>query len=632
MIELSKLGPFALENRLGNDPSSHVFHGFHLKQKRQAVVCILPERYAENPRARRRLEKRSRQLMKMNHPNIVRYHGAGIDQGIPFFALDFVDGISLQQYLDQHGPLPWETVVEIGLQVCAALAAAHHMNIHHLDVRPAHILLSGEGLKDPRKPLKVQITSFWADPRWRRSSLLLFPKDRQQYLSPEQFEDPQYVDDATDIFSLGCVLYEMITGKLPFDPLASGDERWKQPDRPASLVLDCPVWLDRVVMRMIEIMPDKRPADIDSVASGLRESQDAVARGMSAIEHALVGNNGRESIIDIGIDRSEAEKLLHKPRFQDRGSFFNSRIFLGLALIVVVGALVWLLRPLNDSELHARAEALMLTDDTTKWRDAESNYLQPLLDRYPESEYAEDAQNWLDMIQMERAEARLVHSLRMSRDFRSDAERQLANARGLEDSGNHLGAWYQYDRMVEDLPESPDNRPYKLIAKREIVRLQSLRVRDSIQKSTISDFVLQAEEMILSGNVREGREIFRRIISLYQENPEAGSAVELSKNELAKPYSMAAAKSNASARPIKVASEDETAQEVRKPELTEDASPAESPATDEATTPQPMPTEETTEEIDVTEAAAPEAGTPEAGTQEEAPVKRAPLFPIGSEF
>jgi len=150
MIELSKLGPFALENRLGKDPSSHVYHGFHLKQKRQAVVCILNERYAENPRARRRLEKRSRQLQKLNHPNIVRYHGAGIDQGIPFFALDYVDGISLQEYLEQHGPLPWETVVELGLQVCAALSAAHGLNIHHLDIRPAHILLSGDGLPDPR--------------------------------------------------------------------------------------------------------------------------------------------------------------------------------------------------------------------------------------------------------------------------------------------------------------------------------------------------------------------------------------------------------------------------------------------------------------------------------------------------
>ncbi|QDU78081.1 Serine/threonine-protein kinase StkP [Bremerella volcania] len=627
MIELSKLGPFALENRLGNDPDSHVFHGFHLKQKRQAVVCILPERYAENPRARQRLEKRSRQLMKLNHPNIVRYHGAGIDQGIPFFALDFVDGISLQQYLEQHGPLPWETVVEIGLQVCAALAASHHMNIHHLDVRPAHILLSGAGLTDPRKPLTVQLTSFWADPRWRRSSLLLFPKDRQQYLSPEQFEDPQYVDDATDIFSLGCVFYEMITGKLPFNPLASGDERWKLPERPASLELDCPVWLDRVIMRMIEIMPDRRPPDIDSVAAGLRESQDAVARGMSAIEHALVGNNGRESIIDIGIDRSEAEKLLHKPVSHERGSFFNSRIFLGLALIVVIGALVWLLRPLNDAQLYARAEPLMLTDDTTKWREAETNYIQPLLERYPDSEYADEAQNWLDMIQMERAEARLAISLRMGREFRSDAERRLANARGLEENGNHLGAWHQYDMILEELPETVDNRPYHLIAKREINRLQHLRVTGKVQNSSLNDFVLQAEEMTVSGDVKRGREIFRRIVSLYQESPDGAGAVELAKSELAKPISMSATKEGNSAK-TKVAQETDTPQEVRKPDLNSAEAPADAgpvmptPVTDPASDAAPS-----TSEIDLSETA-----SPEAGPIEEKPVKRAPLFPVNPGF
>lgn len=540
MTELSKLGPFALENRLGNDPSSHVYHGFHLKQKRQAVVCILPERYAENPRARRRLEKRSRQLMKLNHPNIVRYHGAGIDQGIPFFALDYVDGISLQQHLEKHGPLPWETVVEIGLQICAALSAAHAMNIHHLDVRTAHILLSGEGLTDPRKQIKVQITSFWADPRWRRSSLLLFPKDRQQYLAPEQFDDPQYVDDAADIFSLGCVFYEAITGKLPFDPLAEGEDRWKTPERPASLELDCPVWLDRVIMRMLEILPDKRPSDIDAVASGLRESQDAVARGMSAIEHALVGNNGRESIIDIGIDRTEAARLLAKPVYRDRGPFYEHPLFLATLLLLLIGAAAWFLRPLSDDELMARAEPLMLTDDTTRWNVAESDYLIPLLNRYPESEHADEARQYLDMIQMERAEARLRINQRLSREFRNEGERRLAQARSLEKMGSHLGAWHQYDQMLEELTENEENRPYRLIAQKEIDRLQGARIKDNVALGPLNDFLSQAEEMMVAGKEMAGREIFERVVSLYQTYPPANDAVELAKQVLAKPVAVTA--------------------------------------------------------------------------------------------
>ncbi len=566
MIELSKLGPFALETRLGTDESSRVFHGFHLKQKRQAVVCILPERYAENPRARRRLQKRSHQLQKLNHPNIVRYHGAGIDKGIPFFALDYVDGISLQQYLEQHGPLPWETVVDIGLQICSALSAAHALNIHHLDIRPAHILLSGEGLTDPRKPLKVQLTSFWADPAWRRSALLLLPKDRQQYLSPEQFDDPQYVDDASDIFSLGCVLYEAVTGKLPFDPLATGEQRWQTPDRPASLELDCPVWLDRVIMRMVEIMPDRRPADIDAVASGLRESQDAVARGMSAIEHALVGNNGRESIIDIGIDRAEAQRLLAKPRRKSYGPFYEHPLFLAAVLLLVVGTVAWLLRPLNDKELLARAEPLMLTDDTTKWHVAEKEYLEPLLARYPESPLAEDARQYLDMIHMERAEARLKINLRLGREFRNDAERRLAQARSLEKNGSHLGAWYQYDQMLAELPDDAENRPYRLIADREIKRLENLKVGEGTPMVALDDFVLQAEEMILSGKEREGRTIFARIVSLYQTHPQAADAVDLAKEVLAKPVAVAARTGPAPSRERSPSSP----QESLKPELPDD--------------------------------------------------------------
>ncbi len=633
MTELSKLGPFALENRLGNDQNSHVFHGFHLKQKRQAVVCILPERYAENPRARRRLEKRSRQLMKLNHPNIVRYHGAGIDQGIPFFALDYVDGISLQQYLKQHGPLPWETVVEIGLQVCAALSAAHHLNIHHLDVRPAHILLSGDGLKDPRQPLKVQITSFWADPRWRRSSLLLFPKDRQQYLSPEQFEDPQYVDDASDIFSLGCVLYEMITGKLPFDPLATGDQRWKLPERPASLELDCPVWLDRVVMRMIEILPDRRPADIDSVAAGLQESQDAVARGMSAIEHALAGNNGRESIIDIGIDRSEAEKLMHKPRYYEPSTLFNSRILLGLGVIVVIGLLVLAFRPLSDEELFARAVPLVDSRESLNWRIAEKEYLQPLVDRYPDSPYAARAQSNIDMIQMARAESRLQNSL-IKHEFDNPAEQHLASARALEANGNHLGAWYQFDKMVQSLPETSEYRPYRLIAQREIERLEGLRLHkgDKVQTVSINEYMTQADEMNLSGKEKEAREIYQRVHSLYQSYPDpvAKGAVEAATQALAQPVAIAKNKDGAAAKP-KTAQAPEV-QEVRKQPIAESAEAT--PAADEASEGTPAtevmaPMQSTATPLTAEgESNVDEPSPDTAPSEEQQPeAKRPPLFP-----
>lgn len=630
MTELYKLGPFALENRLGNDQNSHVFHGFHLKQKRQAVVCILPERYAENPRARRRLEKRSRQLQKMNHPNIVRYHGAGIDQGIPFFALDYVDGISLQQYLKQHGPLPWETVVEIGLQVCAALSAAHHLNIHHLDVRPAHILLSGEGLKDPRQPLKVQITSFWADPRWRRSSLLLFPKDRQQYLSPEQFEDPQYVDDASDIFSLGCVLYEMITGKLPFDPLATGEQRWKLPERPASLELDCPVWLDRVVMRMIEVMPDRRPADIDSVAAGLQESQDAVARGMSALEHALAGNNGRESIIDIGIDRTEAEKLMHKPKYYEPSMLLNSRIWIGLAVIVVVALLVLAFRPLSDEELYAKAQPLVDSRESLNWRIAEKDYLQPLVDRYPESPYAAKAQNDIDMIQMARAEARLENSL-IKRQFDNEAEHHLANARALEANGNHLGAWYQFDKMVQELPETTENRPYRLIALREIERLENLRLHkgvNKVQSVSVDEFISQAQDMILSGKEKEGREIYQRVISLYQSYPDQKGAVDAATQALAQP--VAIAKNKDSAAKSKTAHAPEV-QEVRKQPIAEstESSPAASEAADDAAA--NLSSTEDTKSDAITEedeSTTEEASAQATSSEEDQPeATRPPLFP-----
>lgn len=534
MVDLSRLGPFALENRLGKTQSSHVYQGFHLKQRRQAAIHILSRHYVENPRMRRRLERRSVELQALTHPNIVRCHGAGIDQGIAFLALDYVDGVSLEQYLVKHSHLPWEAVVQLGLQLASACSAAHEKGIQHLLISPSHVLLTGKGLEDSREEVRVLLTNFWVEPRWRRSSLTAIPKVKRGYLSPEQVNEPDTVGPQSDIFSLGCVLYEAVTGKSPFDPLVDGDQRWAPPERPASLELECPVWLDRVIMRMIEIDPALRPPTMESVASGLRESQDAVARGMSALEHALVGNNGRESIIDIGVTRTDAQKLLSRPKRQPRGPFYEHPLFLVFCLLLVMAAVGWVLRPMNDKQLYAKAEVLMLTNDSSQWHTAETQYLRPLLERYPDSPHAEDARHFLDEIEIERAENRLGHTIRWKKDYRSDAERMLAEARNMQTLNSHLDAWRKYEWMVNEMAETGDQRPYRLIAQQELKSLAKLRVTGDFQKATLEDYTTKAQELYDRNSKEEAREIARRIVSLYADHPEARDCVQVARDILRK--------------------------------------------------------------------------------------------------
>ncbi|MEX0793560.1 MAG: serine/threonine-protein kinase [Pirellulaceae bacterium] len=532
MVDLSRLGPFALENRLGKTQSSHVYQGFHLKQRRQAAIHILSRHYVENPRMRRRLERRSVELQALTHPNIVRCHGAGIDQGIAFLALDYVDGVSLEQYLVKHSHLPWEAVVHLGLQLASACSAAHEKGIQHLLVSPSHVLLTGKGLEDSREEVLVLLTNFWVEPRWRRSSLTAIPKVKRGYLSPEQVNEPDTVGPQSDIFSLGCVLYEAVTGKSPFDPLADGQQRWAPPERPASLELECPVWLDRVIMRMIEIDPALRPPTMESVASGLRESQDAVARGMSALEHALVGNNGRESIIDIGVTRTDAQKLLSRPKRQPRGPFYEHPLFLVACLLLVMAAVGWVLRPMNDKQLFAKAEVLMHTNDSSQWHTAETQYLRPLLERYPDSPYVDEARTFLDGIEIERAENRLSHTLRWKRDYRSDAERMLAEARNMQTLNSHVDAWRKYEQMVSEMEETGEQRPYHLIAQQELKALAKLQVTGDFQKATLEDYTTKAQELYDRDNKEEAREISRRIVSLYAEHPEARDCVKVARDIL----------------------------------------------------------------------------------------------------
>ena len=203
---------------------------------------------------------------------------------------------------------------------------------------------------------------------------------------------------------------------------------------------------------------------------------------------------------------------------------------------------------------------------------------------------------------MERAEARLRNSLKMSGDFSNDAERRLAHARALETNGNHLGAWYQYDRMVADLPESPEMRPYRLIAQREIVRLEGLRLKDStdkVQSVSIDEFVSQAEEMILAGKEHEGREVFQRIISLYQAYPPAKDAVVKAQSVMATPFHSAGKENLAPSKPKTVQASASGTQEVRKPELNETATTdeASSETTSEPKNAVELSNEESTDEF-----------------------------------
>ncbi|TWT33220.1 serine/threonine-protein kinase [Blastopirellula retiformator] len=541
MVTLSRLGPFALENRLDRRHDTEIFRAVHLKQHRQAAIQILPARYAADPVGRKQLQARSELLRKLNHPNIVRCYGAGIDESIAFLAMELVEGESFAQYMDDRMSMIWGVVLDIAQQVCAGMEFAHVRGVCHLRLNPCCVLLSGEGLKHPDLPLEVKLTNFWAGVAWRKEPVAEPSLENQLYLAPEQFDPAGNPDARTDIFSLGCIMYRGLSGRVPF-PLAEGetdaaklDRFATPPPRIATLALDCPIWLDRLIMQMIEVDPAKRTASMDAVASALRETRSAVAAGTSSLEHAVVGNAGRNSNIETGVAKEDAKRLLKQKKAKGpAGPIYERPWFLVLCLLLVIGAIGYAFLPMSQQQLFDRGARLMQSEESTDWKIAEETYLLPLLEKYPDSPHAAEAQAYVDKVWIMDAEARLRHKERIGKDYSNDGEEMLADARKLALLGSELDAWSKYDRMVAQLDaDSPEERPYYLIAQQELEKLRTEKVvRKREEITSVDKHLGLAEKAVQAGNRDQARLIYRRIISLYDENPQLYDEVQVARQGL----------------------------------------------------------------------------------------------------
>ncbi len=210
---------------------------------RLVALKILPPQTASESGFAERFNREARALARLSHPNIVAVHEFGQVNGMPFFIMEFVDGLNLRQ-LERAGKLSSREALQIVPQICEALQFAHEEGIVHRDIKPENILLDKKG--------RVKIADFGIAKIMGRDTEPGITETRgaigtPQYMAPEQVEKPETVDHRADIFSLGVVFYEMLTGELPLGKFA-----------PPSRKVEVDVRLDDVVLRALEKEPERR--------------------------------------------------------------------------------------------------------------------------------------------------------------------------------------------------------------------------------------------------------------------------------------------------------------------------------------------------------------------------------------
>ena len=282
-------GRYQVVRKLGAGGMANVYLAEDQELGRRVAIKILNDRHANDEQFVERFRREAKNAAALSHPNIVSIYDRGEAEGTYYIAMEYLDGRSLKELIVARGPAPVNVAVDYARQILAALRFAHRHGIVHRDIKPHNALVDGDG--------RVKVTDFGiaragTSQMTEAGSIV----GTAQYLSPEQARGTN-VDQRSDLYSLGVVLYELLTGTLPFDgdtPVEIAMKHLSQmPEAPSVRQPDVPRALDLIVMRALAKNPDDRyqsaeemDADLERAARGAGVSaatEESATQIMSAL-------------------------------------------------------------------------------------------------------------------------------------------------------------------------------------------------------------------------------------------------------------------------------------------------------------------------------------------------------------
>ena len=202
---------YEIIEKVGNGGMATVYKATDLVLKRYVAVKVLRDEFTTDEEFIKRFETEAQSAAKLVHPNIVSIFDVGIDDGIYYIVMELIQGKTLKEIiLEERGPLPWKWSVNVAIQIASALEMAHKNNIIHRDIKPHNIIITEDGI--------AKVTDFGIAKAVSNSTITAFGKTigSVHYFSPEHARGG-YTDAKSDLYSLGVVMYEMVTGRVPFD-------------------------------------------------------------------------------------------------------------------------------------------------------------------------------------------------------------------------------------------------------------------------------------------------------------------------------------------------------------------------------------------------------------------------------
>ena len=267
MVSIFLGNRYEVLSKIGAGGMADVYKGRDTMLNRYVAIKILKREYREDDDFVRKFRSEAQAAAGLLNPNIVNVYDVGEDRGLYYMVMELVEGITLKDYIEKKGGLSHKEVISIAIQICSGIGAAHEAGLIHRDIKPQNIMISKEG--------KVKVTDFGIAKAVSSNTISSNAMGSVHYTSPEQARGG-YSDEKSDIYSLGITLFEMVTGRVPFDGDSTVSIAIKHLQEeitpPSEYVPDIPYSLEQIILKCTQKNGERRYAGTSALIQDLKRS------------------------------------------------------------------------------------------------------------------------------------------------------------------------------------------------------------------------------------------------------------------------------------------------------------------------------------------------------------------------
>ncbi|MCH9655694.1 MAG: serine/threonine protein kinase [Planctomycetes bacterium] len=526
-----RLGEYLIGKKIGAGGMGSVYLATNVHTDQQVAIKVLPGALAREPGFVERFHREIEALKKMHNPYVIEFYDSGVENEIYYYVMEYIEGETLTKRIRREKRIDWKTTVDISIQICSALKAAHDAGIIHRDLKPSNLILKDDNTV---KLADFGVAQLFASEKLTVTGGII---GTAEYMSPEQAEGKR-VTKQSDLYALGAVMYVMLTGKPPFSGKTMlaiiQKQKYGQFDRPGRYVDDLPIWLEEIVCQLLEKDPEKRFPDAYVLSRRLQEVLNKHELSNSDETYALSGSGAAavtptvvqsaseqeagEGTLMQGLMRAQLESESTGSRLAQL--FDNTYFLLGVLAVLIAGGYFWFQeRQLSPQEMFDQAKQILQQPGNPEWYTARDKYLLPLLEA--------DPLGWETLVKPElsrintyelRSKAGMTAKRRSRTGPQNEPQRFISLAQHYLEEGDVSQAETILSALVDVLYQNTDQKEMRDLAIQMLNDLQNNSPINAQRFVMLTQSMSNADTLLEQKKFEEAAAAWKALIVLYDKD------------------------------------------------------------------------------------------------------------------